>query len=274
MQPPRLLHRRPREIRGRALRALSNGLAGAVAMVWRVGDSGDASRTALAMPARASSRNRERRAGSLSIGQGWPRDVERISGLPTPAPPLWLSAPHPAPADQPGSAVAAIASLLPLDLRFGQTSSIRAGRSRHSPGRDLGTTPPNGRCAASCPASRWAKTRRSEVTSAAAVSSQLDSMPRIRLIAASLPLRRRLAQARYGPPLAHRHPRLAARARAGAHGGRHAEGSGRRHRDRPDHDFGRHDPGSPARGLAARRSGPRSWTVRSPRAAPTFRSIR
>src|SRR3546814_6518684 len=40
-----------------------------------------------------------------------------------------------------------------------------------------GTTPPKGRCASSCPAMRCANMRRSVATSAAAVSSQLDSRP-------------------------------------------------------------------------------------------------
>ena len=45
-----------------------------------------------------------------------------------------------------------------------------------------GTTPPKGRCSASCPASRCARMLRSLVTKAAAVSSHEDSRPRMSAI--------------------------------------------------------------------------------------------
>ena len=85
-----------------------------------------------------------------------------------------------------------------------------------------------------------------------------------------------LAQARYGPPPPHRHPRLAARARPGAAWWRtrcapRTAGT-RRDRDRPDHHHRRRDPG-PRRSprSAARRCGPRSSTRASPTAAPISR---
>jgi len=84
----------------------------------------------------------------------------------------------------PGPAVAAIASTSSSDTpASASTSWTKAGNiSTCARAAISGTTPPNGRWAASWPASLWASIRRSEVTRAAAVSSQLDSMPRIRLI--------------------------------------------------------------------------------------------
>ena len=93
-----------------------------------------------------------------------------------------------------------------------------------------------------------------DATRAAAVSSQLDSMPRMRLMPASLPPPHPLAQAAHAADPSPRNPRLAARARPGAAGG---DGASRRpwlgaraDRDRADRDQRR-----PAARPAALRNG-------------------
>ena len=88
------------------------------------------------------------------------------------------------PCTDPGPLVAAIASMSFRERPARKNASeIRlSSASTWARAAISGTTPPKGRCAASCPASLCARIRRSEVTSAAAVSSQLDSMPRIRLM--------------------------------------------------------------------------------------------
>src|SRR6185295_3299738 len=97
------------------------------------------------------------------------------------ASPLAVTRPTITPPIRPGPAVAATASTSASAIfASASTSSISRGRiSTWARAAISGTTPPKGRCAASWPARRWARTRRSEVTRAAAVSSQLDSMPRI-----------------------------------------------------------------------------------------------
>jgi hypothetical protein len=138
------------------------------------------------------------------------------------------------------------------------TSSTSRGRiSTWARAAISGTTPPNGRCAASCPASRCARMRPvgRDQSRRGLVAARFDAEDQAHAGGAmdrsSLPPREPLAQAPHDQPAPHRHPRLAARARPGAHGRRRAArrawlGPGA-DRDRADHHHRRRRPGPAAR---------------------------